>query len=505
MRRDSRVRWVVVSLGLCTLAGCAGLDYTKVPTPTQYSNWTDENQHKADTMKGVRYYLPRPFLHLKESIPIAQRVAFISFHLDSQQGAYVLDLPENAPTWVTGVAPKKISITQALAATLAKTQVATATPQAGSPGAEMGRSGAEAPAPPSTLKATTGFINQSDPVTALSAKMDVVYLPDFEEQYVIRPRTGLGKAQIETRLRNGWAAEVFSQDVDNSQVIPYVIKQVEQASEAAAGIVTTWMPAAMGLPPGTSPATLLELMGIQPGVARMQAGAVDEAAGVAEKVLGNMLLFKIAEVRVAQPGIYPVLKPREIKQWLKYDGVIEGPDAQARFEEFLTQARLPWVRADMAFVPCPPFTVVGFNTTTDVFLTPATGHTVIAQSAAPSPGGDPSLARYEEAGKEIKTALVNKKADLKDDSNLVNAQAIEVKRDTAGNQTVITIEGPPGASFASNEKTIQAWIINMFNASGGSKLQDTDVDVKKLQGGKTVKITINRDIANLAEQAKKVQ
>jgi hypothetical protein len=501
MRKDNRVKWVVVSLSLYTLAGCAGLDYVKVPTATQHDSWTDRDQHKADAMKGVRYYLPRPFLHLKESIPVAQRVAFISFHLDPDQKVYVLDLPENAPTWVTSVAPKKISITQALAATLASTQVAAARPEAGTPGAETGPAPAEAPAPPSTLKATTGFTNQSDPVTALSAKMDVVYLPDFEEQYVIRPRTGLGKADIETRLRNGWAAEVFSQNLDNSQVIPYVIKQVEQASQAAAGIATTWMPMAMGLPPGTSPATLLELMGVRPGAAKMEAGAVGEATGIAEQMLGNVLLFKIAEVRVAQPGIYPVLKPREIKQWLKYEGAIEGPDAQARFEEFLTQAKVPWVRADMAFVPCPPFTVVGFNTTTDVFLTPATGRTVIAQSLPPSPGGGQS----EEAGREIAAALVRKRADLKRDTGLVDEQNIEAKPSPAGNQTVITIKSPPTVLFASDVKEIQQWIINMFNAAGDSKLSEADVKVDKSPDARTVTITIGRDIGTLANQAKKVQ
>jgi hypothetical protein len=294
--------------------------------------------------------------------------------------------------------------------------------------------------------------------------------------------------------------------VDNSQVIPYVIKRVEQASQAAAGIVTTWMPTAMGLPPGTSPATLLELMGIQPGAAEMQAGAVAKAREVAKDVLGNMLLFKIADVRVAQPGIYPILKPREIKQWLKHDGVVEGPDAQARFDEFLTQARLPWVRTDMAFIPCPPFTVVGFNTTTDVFLTPATGHTVIAQNTvAPSPGANQSAERYSRNANDIKAALVKKKDTLAGDSNLINEQTIQVERGMGGNQTVITIQSPPGVSFASNEKAIKAWIVNMFNASGGSKLGDGDVNVDKSQDERTVKITIDRDIATLANQAEKVQ
>lgn len=402
--------------------------------------------------------------------------------------------------WVTSLAPKEISVVQALAATLATTQTKPAVFQAGTPGAE-------APAPPSTLKASTGFINQSDPVTALSAKMDVVYLPDFEEQYVIRPRLGLGKADIETCLRNGWAAEVFSQNVDNSQVIPYVIKQVEQASQVAAGIATTWIPMAMDLPPGTAPATLLELMGIQPGVARPQAGAVEEATKLAEKVLGDMLLFKIAEVRVAQPGIYPILKPREIKQWLRYDGVIEGPDAQARFEEFLMQARLPWVRADMAFVPCPPFTVVGFNTTTDVFLAPAMGRILIDQGdPSPADGGRTiGEAAWTKDADVIKAALVKKRADLKDDSSLIDPQWIRVTTGVAGNQTVITMEAPPTGSFTSDIEVIQQWIISVFNTFGSVEIKNDQVSVDKSKNGRTVEITISQNIADLARHVKEVQ
>jgi hypothetical protein len=42
--------------------------------------------------------------------------------------------------------------------------------------------------PPTELTPKTGFINDTDPVTKLSALMDIVYLPDFEEQFVIQPR-----------------------------------------------------------------------------------------------------------------------------------------------------------------------------------------------------------------------------------------------------------------------------------------------------------------------------
>lgn len=367
---------LLIVLVVVGIFGCARLDYIKVPTPTQYSDWTDAHQVKADSMKGVRYYLPRPFLHLKKSIPVAQRVAFISFRFDPTEGAYMLEPPQDPPTWLRRVVPQKISVGQALAATMAKARIdATkermpAMGREGTPPAE-----AEPPRPPSTLTATTGFINQSDPVTELSDLMDVVYLPDFEEQYVIRAETGFGEAKIETRLRNGWAAEVFSVDLDNSQVIPYVIEQVEKASEAAAGITTTWLPVAAGLPPSMSPPTLSD---VEPQARAM--GADDDlATKVVENVLGEVLLFKIAEVRIAQPGVYPILKPREIKQWREYGAVVAGSDPQASFELFLVQAGLPWIRPDMAFIPCPPFTVIGFNATTDVYLAPATDRAVMTE------------------------------------------------------------------------------------------------------------------------------
>ena len=453
-------------------------------------------------MKGVRYYLPRPFLHLKQPIPVAQRVAFISFTLNEKEGAYILDRPKGYettwPTWLKRVVPDKLSLSQALAATTAKTRAKAAVQQAGEPNVPTTAKPTEPP--PSTMKATTGFINQTDPVTKLSDKMDIVYLPDFEEQYVIRVDPGLGKADVETRLRNGWAAEIFSQDLDNSQVIPYVIRQVEKASEAAAGIATTWMPLAAGLPPGTLPAGISDLE-----AAEMQAGAVreDVAMNIAKNVLGRVLLFKIAEVRIAQPGIYPILKPREIHQWLKTNAQIDDVDPQATFELFLKQNNLPWIRPDMAFIPCPPFTVVGFNIATDLFLTPATDRAVI-------PGNGTTRAKQEsleEQEKAIAEAMEKRRTGLGDDAALVNQQATKVKTNTAGNQTIITMSTPPNPTvkFKSNEDAIRNWIINVFSPSGTRTLENDEVKISISDDAKTVTITVGVNIVDLAERARKVE
>ncbi|MCG8688912.1 MAG: hypothetical protein MI892_28845 [Desulfobacterales bacterium] len=503
-----------------SLTGCARIEYVKVPTPTQYDSWSDEQQKAADEMEGVRYYLPRPFLHLKQSVPVAQRTAFVSFRFDEAQGSYVLVLPSNPPNWLKAVAPEHISIGQALAATLAKTSVksqdkrAKVKQQSGSvqddPEEPATDSAAQPrPSSPSTLKAETGFINQADPVTRLSGLMDVVYFPDFEEQYVIRTKAGLGTADITTRLRNGWAAEVFAQEVDNSQLIPYVVEQVENVSQAASGIVTEWLPMSMGLPPGTSPETLLQLAGVdaQKAVNQMQAGGVTNKAAakvIAKDILGEILLFKIAEVRIAQPGIYPILKPREIRQWLKYNMVVRGEDFQESFRLFLEQSKVPWIRPDMAFIPCPPFTMVGFNATTDVYLAAATERAVDSGQKASGDIGGVNLTDSKELIREV---LVAKKDELGNDKELVTNDKIVIEKTSSSQGTVITVTAPPNPAkkFTTSEADLKNWVVKIFKPQN-TVLDETKVTVKLSSDKKKLTITFKDiDIAELGERAKKVK
>lgn len=375
---------IAVSLAV----GCAELTYQKVPTPSQYSTWSDADQRAADAMEGVRYYLPRPFVHLKVSTPVARRAAFVSFRFDPASKEYVVELPQDAPTWVKRAIPTRLSITQALAAALATPAPEepvggnTESAEQGSPDGEE-RPAAERPA--TELFARTGYVHERDPVTVLGDRFDVVYLPDFEEQYVIEANAGIGAADVETRLRNGWAAEVFGYKVDNSNLIPYVIDQVKRASDAAAGIATTWAPLAAGLPP--MPANAADLKKVMEALGAARGGKPESAGQDAiADLLGQVILFKLIEVRVAQPGLYPILKPRETVQWLTRQPGVIGADADLRFETLLQASGLPWIRPDVAFIPCPPFTMVGFNATTDLYLVPAVDRLAIGLTASdPTP------------------------------------------------------------------------------------------------------------------------
>ena len=498
----------VVALFLLVTFGCAHMNYVKVPTPTQYSKWTDEQQEKADAMKGVRYYLPRPFLHLKQSVPVAQRVALISFHYDENEKGYVLDEPENAPFWLKKAMPKKLSITQAFALTLAGQQAgkegkSSATEQGAPAGGgektkkEVGKTETKQEVkPPSELHAQTGFINSTDPVTRLGDRMDVVYLPDFEEQYVIQPHTGLGVADIETKLRNGWAAEVFTNKVDNSNLIPYVINQFEKASDAASGIFTTWAPLVAGLPPVPSISKMLKPLG-----AKEQGALAGGAEG--EKItdyLGNVLVFKVAEVKIAQPGLYPILKPREIKQWLKYGVVVAGPDEDVAFSSFLLQSQVPWIRQDMAFIPCPPFTMIAFNATTDIFIMPATDRLAELKDAQ-AVNGDSNNGNATD--KDLKKKAENTlSAKLKDNlsSNftpeLASMFKTRISVTSEMKSTLITITNLKDelTEQQKNEDTFKKWITDSV---GNDKIAGK-VNVK-FDKSKTVEITINLPISELVK------
>lgn len=509
-------RRLAVLSSFVVLVGCAELAYVKVPTPTQYSDWSDADQRKADAMEGVRYYLPRPFLHLKRSIPVAQRVAFVSFV--RKEDGYELVQPVDPPTWLSRAMPQKLSFAQALAA-MTTTEEAEETEdddegprlQSGQPGededdapeeAEEGPEEAERPA--TEVTGRTGFINDTDPVTKLSDTLDVVYLPDFEEQYVIQPRGAFGKQDVETRLRHGWAAEVFSQQVDNSNLIPYVLRQVEQASETAAGVATQW---------GWKIAT-----GGAVSVPSLEGYRTESAkpGRSAEDVLGESLLFKVVEVKLAQPGLYPILKPRETAHWLGTDLLVSGEDPQETFELALQQANLPWVRPDMAFIPCPPFTMVGFNVTTDVFLVPATERIRLEATTkggvSPDPTEKDGKDSVEERRKsQVTEKLVKKRSALELLEEFVDdGTGIEVgPADDMPSKTEITVKKGTEATLAdlpeitnadgeiegNIQEEIQAWIDAALGSEDGES-----VPIQRIEKvASAVRIVVSAPLSQLAD------
>jgi len=476
---------LLLAIAVTMTIGCAKITYQKVPSPVQWgSNWTMEKQIEADKMEGPRFYLPRPFLVVKTPVPIAARVAFISLEYDQSQKNYKLSLPREADTWVKRLLPETVTISQALKVKLAtevsgKQEAGAAGKAADEPGKKEeappkeGAAKKEEPTPPTTVIGRVTSLYKEDPVTKLGELFDVVYLPDFDEQFVIGRSFGLGKGDVQISLRNGWAAEVFGEQIDRSNLVPYVINQVENASKAALNIATTWGLTSVGVPVGALP--LPTNVG-----AKQEALATGDDQARALDILGQTVLLKVVEIRVAQPGIYPILKPREIIDWFGVEGqrvIISAVSPDAALAELLRQKGLSWIRPDLALIPAPPFTMMGFNVVNDAYIGAVTKdqlglglYTVGEQKAGI--GGTTDAEKAKEA---IRQALDAKKAAALGPT-AQRVGTIDVK--DVANNTEVTVEAKnpgdlDGLVAELNDQRAQDWAKATFTL--------TDVQLKDVK------------------------
>lgn len=409
---------------LCLMASCASVSVRKVPTPTQYENWSDTLQAKADKMKGIRFYLPRPFVNVFESFPIATDVYLVdgivspdgeyiiiqNVRGDSELARYFASRTLSASGEYSITVPTKVirrtasqSVLDALAqraaraiqesATVptepsaveaAKRQLAEAVKEAETAGANVEeqsasaeKAAAEAQAEAErakqaaqaarrgaeqtqTQKRQTGTDsravtndNAAFAMQPLRGNFDIVYLPDFEEQYVVSSRAGLGNAQFQLNLGQGWSLQGFNSLTDNSALNERIFKLIDTAMELGTGLAK----AAAGIPPID--------MGASRAIAESATVSVDEIG-----VSGTPVTVKIVVVHYAAKGLYPVIKPRELKDAKPDSYIIDPFDDQPRVRR-VDQITSPEIQAAIDSyettsgrftVPVYPYQYISFNT-----------------------------------------------------------------------------------------------------------------------------------------------
>jgi len=352
--RGHWVRGVGLALGVLVLASCASVTVRKVPVPTQYMQWTDEMQRRADAMEGLRFYLPRPFVNVFESFPVRTDV-FLARGEVSADGKYVVlseveresRLYEYLATvdWEGGVPTRFIfsgaavephartplgglkdltellgrfakvrdRVAQAEAAAVgligsgASGAGASTASGAGTTGAATAPGGSAAA--PEQPVSPTGINerrvrndNGAFAYQPLRGSFDIVYLPDFDEQYVVTSQAGLGNAKVQMNLGQGWSLQGFDSLVDNSELNRRIFDLIDTSiriAKQAAG-------AFMGGIPGLAGAALGAVM-------PHEKAALEKAAPEP----GTPVLLKIVVVHYAAKGLYPVIKPREVQERLR--------------------------------------------------------------------------------------------------------------------------------------------------------------------------------------------
>jgi len=365
------------------LAGCATVTVRKVPAPSQYMEWTDEMQRRADEMQGIRYYMPRPFINVFESFPIRTDI-YLAQGVVSPDGKYISltsVVPEEvfsnpdaarerhaAPAgvrlpspWDSAVAAQgRFTIPVAMVKMPPREGAAPPpgttpgdVPRAQSAGGALGPSvarevllrvlqgadppiefkgtgldgatladilknyfeqkGSAGPAPPTPLvskleagKPTgiqrTQVMNDNSlyAYTPMRGNFDVVYLPDFEEQYVVNGSANLGNANVALVTGQGWSLQGLDAVADNSEINRRIFDLIDtavQVAKTAAFKGLNFVPAAP-VTQGAGGTLVLD----------------DEAEVEWKELAGTPVTLKFVVIHYAAKGVYPVLKPRELQQ-----------------------------------------------------------------------------------------------------------------------------------------------------------------------------------------------
>lgn len=121
---------------------------------------------------------------------------------------------------------------------------------------------------------------------------DLMFLPDYQEDYVVSAEARMGNASADIGLGQGWSLQTMEAKVDNDAINRRLFALMDESMK----ILTTVARTSLGIPPV-----------IGGGV---QAGDVKTADQVFKG--GTVVSIKITMVKLVAPGLYPMLKPAEL-------------------------------------------------------------------------------------------------------------------------------------------------------------------------------------------------
>lgn len=276
-----------------------------------------------DQPEGIPFYLPRPYVQVYEPFVVASDV-FLAAGQVSPDGKYlyidnVAAKGALASILVTDPA-KDTAIARVPVANVRIVPTLTAgAPQSGSDAGSDSGDGKQAdkPAPAASSPAavasapagaasgagggTTGPVGQFTATVSQSSVpfpstlgrrfFDVVWMPDFDEKYVVQSKPGLGNANVGVTMVQGWGLYGLDARIDNAAIVKPLLDFYSTGLGALSQLAKT---------------KILPASVVTGGV---QSGPGDGGAGAL--AAGTRVSVKITRVSVAAPGLYPVLKSKE--------------------------------------------------------------------------------------------------------------------------------------------------------------------------------------------------
>lgn len=348
----NRVSFVICVATSLAVSACSSITIHRI----------DPNTHELDTKapEGVRYYLPRPYVSVTEPFVIGSRTYIAEGQL-SPDSNYVLitkadpKLAQLAPLigatksmGVLSIASGTVSSVDAPAASDLQAQGApassTSTTSTTTNGNGSGKGGGtgdtkggsdQTKSEPKSGTTNNKVTNDTTAilVTPQARYFNIVWLPDFDEQYVITTHRGFGKASATISLGQGWYLQGLDATVDNSALTQPLLDFYSGTRGALQKLATSKI-----APP---------ISAIAGGSA--QGAAAPQSQTAAKFSGGTPVTVKVTIARIVAPGLYPILKPKEV----------EKADSLAKLNQLGTT---PEEETNSIWLPEPPLTNIAFNT-----------------------------------------------------------------------------------------------------------------------------------------------
>ncbi len=314
---------LLLTLAMVIPAGCASVKVRKIGA-----------DGKPEGPDGIRFYRPRPYVSVHEPFVIAAR-PYVAAGRMTPDGRFVVI--ENVPAELSG----RIALVNGQVAVAAShVLVGPGGPPTGG-GVQSGEVNVDDKTVPKPDPKDSKDPAEPKPTGQLDLRVtnntgvwatqptrryfDIQFLPDFEEDYVVEVESNFGNASADVALGQGWSLQGMSATLDNSAITDRLLTVFDETFK----VLSAAAKAALGIPPVVGG-------GVQSG---------DVTTADRTFAGGTPVSIKITLIRVAVPGLYPILKPKELREF--------NAAAAATIDPFYR---------DRILVPIAPLTNIAFNT-----------------------------------------------------------------------------------------------------------------------------------------------
>lgn len=448
---------VLVLAGLA--AGCASVSVLKLDAVT--------GKVAEGTPEGLRFYLPRPYVSVFEPFIIASEVYLATGEV-SPDGNYVL--LTQVPPGLDKLVNKDLA--DGKQTTMGELKVDASQVRVVERGGGSPQSAAAAPAAPASAASAAdakkpeisgGLLNykatndnSAYAVTPQPRYFNILWLPDFDEQYVVSAKAGLGNAGVVLGFGQGWSLQSLEATVDNSALAKPLLDFYSGTLAALQKVATAKIEGPLGALTGGP-----------------------QSVSAATFKGGTRVTVKVTKVRIVAPGLYPILKPKE--------AVLKA--------EHAASAALDESQAKRILAPVQPLTNIAFNTYDVIVIEAArtTGDSALriqqyvdstgtgasagkgADDRSAGSGGE-SLSALDSALRELRIEL------SKPENTSVSKEYFvpSIARDATGIVKVKLTKRPDGTAGAlqalPDDATLKAKVIEFLKAKG-VVVATSDVDV----------------------------